>query len=185
MAGKPVIEILSHELFVASRRIFGDVFPRLQATSYQKTYEIALPNDSDPDIGEEGEVELTASTKADKIGSIAVIGYCVGVVSFSACAYEGYKLATVKRVDIDPQSLTAVTSVDSYLYTQDEDDRIIISLSADVPKGNFPDGEQPRNRPLYNSAVEQIQSQLYVKDLEYIYICLRKAGCLQGEKDQD
>jgi len=184
MAGKAEIEILSHELFVASRRVFGDVFPYLQATVYQETYDIALPNDNDSGTEEEGELEFTARTKTDKVGAIAVTDYSVAVASFSPSPYEDYKLANVKQFEIDAMALTASSTVDSYLYAIDENSRKIITLSADIPRGIFPDGEQPRNRPRFNRAIEQVQT-LYVKDLEYIYICLRKAGCMQGDREQE
>lgn len=184
MAGKAEIEILSHELFVASRRVFGEVFPYLHATEYQETFEITLPRDNDPDIEEEGELEFTTRTKTDRVGDIAVSGYSVAVASFSPSPYEDYKLATVKRFDIDALALNASSAVDSYLYSTGENDRKIITLTADIPRGAFPDGEQPRSRPRFNRTVEQVQT-VYFKDLEYIYTCLRKAGCLQGDREQD
>ena len=184
LAGPEDIEILSHDLFEIARTVFGAVFlTERAATEYQKTYELSAEtfdiSDTD-DYG--GELDLVVVPKSRKNGSIAVDVYKLSMISFGRSAYEGYKLATSNSYEIDPKRLQASCRQDGYLYSIDDDMRIVIPLAPIDRKTMFPPDSKIKGMKHFEEVVDDIQSAIYMTDIKFIYECLSIAGCMRGKE---
>lgn len=157
LAPEADIEILTHELFVASRRVFGDIFPRVPG-EYSKSLSIVEEEDQDELDGAE-ELEIKVETKPKKNG-MKIVRYNLAVVSFSPCSYDGYKSAIAQEFGIDPNNLNTTSNIVPYFYSEDDTvDRATISPPDDLPRTAFPDRDFARRPPQfsrYTKAAEQV-----------------------------
>lgn len=173
------IEILSYELYVAARRVFGDVFPRIPG-QYQKTMTLDGSEDIAADIPQE--FEMAVDVEAKKIGAMSVTRYGLAIISFATSNYNGYKTAVAQEFAINPKSYKVCSDIKTYLYSRDSANPAVITPIDDFSGVSFPTTEQPKNRPKYNKIVKNTEGRLANYELEFIYSCLYRTGCYDRKR---
>lgn len=187
------VEALSNTLFQVASGVFGDQFLRIPAAEYLKSFDIVgvdiangreLPGDALGGDEITGELDFVVTPKLSRKGYYFVECYRISATAFTPSVYEGYRLGATNRYEIFPNLLQMSHRLDAYLFSLDEDDRIVIPLDDDGAKYVPTLAISAESEAVFGGIVDETEVVTYMDDIVFICNCLKWVGCLSGDEGQ-